>query len=174
MDNHTAWRQYSWVAEYNVYIVHCPWCFLLTSASLRCEFGQLGQIYQICQPCQLDSPKREPMFGFATYEQCRFPVSTLFAPRQTLLHMESVECLDLLKIFSRNRKNRTEKKKNTPCNPSLYSVLWEKTMTKVPVRLASRAECAGRHGPPLLCLDDNNCPVLFPPRDIHIRVGPGA
>lgn len=57
------------------------------------------------------------MFGFATYEQCRFPVSTLFAPRQTLLHMESVECLDLLKIFSRNRKNRTEKKKKNTLQP---------------------------------------------------------
>ena len=90
------------------------------------------------------------MFAFVTYAQCRVPVSTLFAPRKSLLHMESVNCLDLLKIFSHNRKNRTgkkkkkkkktqkqkkKKKKKNTLQP-LTALLWEgrKTMTKVPVR----------------------------------------
>lgn len=113
----------------------------MTLASLRCQFGQLDQLDHIFQLCHLGSPRRESIFGFVTYAQCRSPVSTLFAPRQMLLHMESVKCLDLLKIFSRNRKNRTRKEKkktDTPtphCNPA-------KTMTKVPVRLALWAECA--------------------------------
>ena len=118
VDNHTAWRQYSWAAEYNVYIVHCPWFSLWNSASLRVQLGRIGPI---CQMATMSSPltqKRTPclLSLHTTYAQCRVPVSTLFAPRKSLLHMESVNCLDLLKIFSHNRKNRTGKK--TPYNPS--------------------------------------------------------
>jgi hypothetical protein len=47
VDKHTAWRQYSWAAEYSIYIVHCPWFSLLNSASLRVRLGQIGPICQM-------------------------------------------------------------------------------------------------------------------------------
>lgn len=93
-------------------------------------------------------PKTDSMFAFVTYAQCRVPVSTLFARRKSLLHMESVNCLDLLKIFSHNRKNRTGKK--TPYNPSPHCYgRGERPWPKYQSDLASRAECAGRRGPPV-------------------------
>jgi hypothetical protein len=70
------------------------------------------------------------------------------------LHMESTKRLDAKrkKGFSRVTA-RTAQKNQIPA--PLYTPAGESPRPKVPVRLASRAGCAGRHAHTSLCFDGN-------------------
>jgi hypothetical protein len=99
---------------------------------------------------------------FATYAQCQFLVSTLFALGNAV-YMNSVKLPRPPSYMISHVTARTaqKKRKDLPFPPPPHSqgCPSEKTMTKVPVRLSRLNVRTPRR---ILCLDGNYCPVLSP------------